>query len=342
MINRENYESFFLDYIEGNLKEEQINQFIDFLNQNPDLKSELELFSEIKIEDDIFVFPEKNKLYKKSAFTESILNNSSIAYFENDLDENERKLFEEELINSSDLLLEQALFAKTKLLPDTNIRFDAKAKLKRKPKTLILATWTTRVAAIIVVLFAINSLINNKQFEKLSISNHELAETHKGNLESKPAEKVKNLTVEEKKEVKLKPDNIISKTSEAQELISESTNNPVAEPNESISLPKLVPIYAELKPENLQINLAEKKLANFETINESNPIVSLDEFLTSRVKKAGQDGLNAAQRIARLGLDVASEITGERIAYSTEQGKIVSIDFEHKLLAFSIPIKKNQ
>ena len=29
-INRENYESFFIDYLEGNLDERQVNDFIDW------------------------------------------------------------------------------------------------------------------------------------------------------------------------------------------------------------------------------------------------------------------------------------------------------------------------
>ena len=30
-INRENYESFFIDYLEGNLDERQVNDFIDWV-----------------------------------------------------------------------------------------------------------------------------------------------------------------------------------------------------------------------------------------------------------------------------------------------------------------------
>ena len=48
-ITRDNYESFFIDYIEGNLPENMIDQFLDFLNQNPDLKEELHLFEEVNL-----------------------------------------------------------------------------------------------------------------------------------------------------------------------------------------------------------------------------------------------------------------------------------------------------
>jgi hypothetical protein len=66
----------------------------------------------------------------------------------------------------------------------------------------------------------------------------------------------------------------------------------------------------------------------------------LDEFLASRAKKAGSEGLLSAQRILRAGLGVASELSGDRIGYSEQNGKITSIGFESKLMAFSIPLKK--
>ncbi|MBC8005772.1 MAG: hypothetical protein H7X84_09885, partial [Verrucomicrobia bacterium] len=46
-ITRDNYEAFFLDYLEGNLEETLIDQFLDFLEKNPDLKEELHLFENI-------------------------------------------------------------------------------------------------------------------------------------------------------------------------------------------------------------------------------------------------------------------------------------------------------
>jgi hypothetical protein len=50
--------------------------------------------------------------------------------------------------------------------------------------------------------------------------------------------------------------------------------------------------------------------------------------------------LFSVQRLARLGLNVASEISGERIGYKEIDGKITSVEFESKLMAFSIPLEK--
>ena len=42
-INRNNYEAFLLDYVEQNLTAELVAELMLFLEQNPDLKAELEV-----------------------------------------------------------------------------------------------------------------------------------------------------------------------------------------------------------------------------------------------------------------------------------------------------------
>jgi hypothetical protein len=68
--------------------------------------------------------------------------------------------------------------------------------------------------------------------------------------------------------------------------------------------------------------------------------MTIDEFLANRAKKVSSEGLLSAQRIARVGLGLASELSGDRIGYSVKDGKISSVEFESKLMAFSIPLKK--
>jgi hypothetical protein len=88
-----------------------------------------------------------------------------------------------------------------------------------------------------------------------------------------------------------------------------------------------------------EVQLAFHQGSGVTQINEPN-VLSVDEFLAMRVQKAGKEGIFSAQRIARLGLNIASEISGERLGYKTKDGKITSVDFESKLMAFSIPLEK--
>lgn len=48
-INRHNYEAFFLDFAEGNLSEKQLVELNTFLDENPDLRSELDGFELVEL-----------------------------------------------------------------------------------------------------------------------------------------------------------------------------------------------------------------------------------------------------------------------------------------------------
>ena len=89
-----------------------------------------------------------------------------------------------------------------------------------------------------------------------------------------------------------------------------------------------------------ELHLATRQTNTITRINEAPKTMSVEEFLAMRAKKAGKEGLFSVQRLARLGLNVASEISGERIGYKEKDGKITSVEFESKLMAFSIPLEK--
>ncbi len=64
-INRNNYEIYFLDYLENRLTPDRKTQLMCFLDQNPDLKEEFEYFDNIQIPvDDSIHCEEKSKLKK--------------------------------------------------------------------------------------------------------------------------------------------------------------------------------------------------------------------------------------------------------------------------------------
>ena len=63
-ITRDNYESFFLDYLEGSLDPSMMEQMHAFLERNPDLKAEMEEFEQVSLIADPVLFMEKEKLKK--------------------------------------------------------------------------------------------------------------------------------------------------------------------------------------------------------------------------------------------------------------------------------------
>jgi hypothetical protein len=340
-ITRDNYESFFIDYIEGNLHESMIDQFLDFLNQNPDLKEELHLFEEVNLPEEHVVFQEKQQLHKSTADENRRLENTVVAYIEGDLDADENKAFETYLAGHPELKKEYDLFTKTLLAPDSGIKYPEKRKLYRKSGATIVMSWVARAAAVLVLVWGINSVIQTKNTQELGQRNPEVAE-----VSPKPVSTVKKADSEKIDQEKAVP--VKNKPERAND-IQEKTN---VEPKETrpvdsdptdrdlTALAQITPIVSQLDQESIEIQLAFSRSVNSMKINDSKNVMSVEEFLADRAKKVGKEGLFSVQRIARLGLNLASEISGERIGYKMKDGKIASVDFESKLMAFSIPLEK--
>jgi len=339
-ITRDNYESFFMDYLEGNLHESMIDQFLDFLNQNPDLKEELHLFEEVNLPEEHVVFQEKQQLHKSTADENRRLENTVVAYLEGDLDTDENKAFETYLSSHPELKKEYDLFTETRLTPDSGIKYPEKQKLYRKSGATIVMTWVARAAAVLVLIWGINSVIQTQNQES-GKRNQEVAE-----VSSKPVSTVKKADTEKSNQetavpVKNKPE--IAKLNQEQTKGELEATLPVdSNPTDRdlTVLAQITPIVPQLNQEPIESQLAFSRSVNVMKINEAKNVMSVEEFLANRAKKVGKEGLFSAQRIARLGLNLASEISGERIGYQMKDGKIASVDFESKLMAFSIPLEK--
>ena len=310
-ITRDNYESFFIDYIEGNLHESMIDQFLDFLNQNPDLKEELHLFEE----------------------------NTVVAYLEDDLDADENKAFENYLAAHPELKKEYDLFAKTRLTPDSGIKYPEKRKLYRKSGATIVMNWVARAAAVLVLIWGINSVIQTQNTQESGKGIQELAEVSPKSVSTvKKAESEKS-NQEIAIPVKNKPEKAILEQAKVEPQETQPIDlNPTE--RDLTALAQITPIIPQLDEEPVEAQLAFSSEVDVIKINEAKNVMSVEEFLASRAKKMGKEGLFSAQRIARLGLNLASEISGERIGYQMKDGKIASVDFESKLMAFSIPLEK--
>ena len=94
-IDRNNYEIFLLDYMDGTLSEAERRMVEQFLTENPDLAAELKHAKEIETKAIDNPSQDKSKLYRSfadvSEITEENLEEFCIAYLENDLEETEKK-----------------------------------------------------------------------------------------------------------------------------------------------------------------------------------------------------------------------------------------------------------
>jgi hypothetical protein len=345
MITRDNYETYFVDYLDGNLPEDQIDQFLDFLKQNPDLKEELHLFEEVVLPEEKLVFHEKEQLRKSTSDETLRFENKAIAYLEGDMDIHESKAFGSYLTQHPALQNEYKQFEKTRLVPDLSVQYAAKSKLYHKPVRTVVMNWVARAAAVVALVWGINSLIQTPNKPELAQNKIELSAAKPEKIQPetsvKPASPA-TTSIQEKEKVREKISPIKTKESNGFVQQKEEKKQPVTEKETTeapLQLAEILPINAKIETVK-DLRLAVKQTNNITRINEAQRVVSVEEFLAMRAKKVGKEGLFSAQRLARLGLSVASEISGERIGYTEKDGKITSVEFESKLMAFSIPLEK--
>ncbi|HAH25344.1 MAG TPA: hypothetical protein DCL77_16580 [Prolixibacteraceae bacterium] len=346
-ITRDNYEPFFLDYLEGKLKENMIDEFLDFLEQNPDLKEELHLFEDIHLPEEQVVYSGKTHLYKSTAEENTAFELKTIALMEGDLKDEERRSFKTYLADHPELKKESELMAKTRLIADTDIKYPHKKSLYKRPGAILWLNWAVRVAAVAAIFWGINSLFQTGSQTTIPLSNQQIASVKTPPVV--PAKKVEPTAKTMNTETGEKP---VPKTQPATPHKSKPTNmkfastpevttaNPVSSERDLTVPEEIHPIMASLETEQVETSLAIAHTVNLEKIKDMRNVIPLDKFLASRAKRVGGESLLSANQIIRTGLNVASELSGDRLGYREKNGKITSLDFESKLMAFSIPLQK--
>jgi hypothetical protein len=155
-ITRHNYEEFFLLYVDNELSSEDRRMVEDFVHLHPDLKEELELFSQFKLTpDEAIVFDNKEELLKAKGETPITINNyeeSLLSYIDNELTA-EQRIAVEQFVNTNPVAKKELeRLQQTKLQPET-IVFADKASLYRKEEKVrsMPVRWWRAAAAILIL-----------------------------------------------------------------------------------------------------------------------------------------------------------------------------------------------
>lgn len=147
-IDIHNYEAFFLDYKEGNLDANQVEELFAFLEEYPQLRVELESFEAVTLEaEEAFI---DKSFFKKNELSEETL----IAYTENVLDEKGRREVEVLSAQNAALAKEIGLYRSAVLVADEKIKFPDKNRLKKGGVVIFLQSNPVylRVAAAVLLL----------------------------------------------------------------------------------------------------------------------------------------------------------------------------------------------
>jgi hypothetical protein len=165
-ITLHNYEAFYLDFLEGNLSEEEQAMLELFLADHPECKVDF---------DEIQILPSKKEkqlndfdkqLLKQTDFNLLTVSNSTIevlliAKTENLLNPNKIKEVDAFLATNIDLQkIERELIA-TQLKADLGIVYEDKKHLKKERKIIPMWSIVASIAAIFILFFTLNFEMNN-------------------------------------------------------------------------------------------------------------------------------------------------------------------------------------
>ncbi|MGZ3931702.1 MAG: hypothetical protein ACXVP0_10115 [Bacteroidia bacterium] len=149
-INKDNYEAFVLDYMEGTLSGEDAALLEAFVALHPEL--DIDLNAElVSLEPEEIRFNEKGGLKKNTPF---ISDEQFVGYLENVISAEERTLIEQAALADAGLKKELELYKKTILTADASVVFPDKALLKREANVIrfALPAYLSAAAAVTLLL----------------------------------------------------------------------------------------------------------------------------------------------------------------------------------------------
>ncbi len=151
-INLHNYEAWFLDYMEGNLNEQQVADLLLFLENHPDLKKEFDQdFSDISLEPEELTFNLKDNLKKPMLINCATVDDFMIAENEGLLGLNEIKELDEYVVENH-LENDRKLYKAVYLQKTNAFKFPNKQKLKKGGITIPLFIRYAAAAAILLLI----------------------------------------------------------------------------------------------------------------------------------------------------------------------------------------------
>ncbi len=175
-INRNNYETFFLLYVDNELSAAERIAVEKFVQENTDLKKELELFIETTLSIENISFAAKEILLKNEITTS--LQDDLLSHIDNEVSV-ESKILIEERIATDDLVHEEwKVLQQTKLDPSEKIVFADKKLLYRheRDNVVTLRFWKIAIAALFIgagLFFGVKMLKKEKQAEpNATVSNN--------------------------------------------------------------------------------------------------------------------------------------------------------------------------
>jgi len=356
-INRNNYEEYFLDFIEGNLSPSDKNLFMSFLDENPDLKKELELYEEKPISYEKYLFENKSTLKKGSVLSEITSNNFDelcIAKIENDLTQKEENDFDIYINQDTQKRKEFDLYKLTKIEIDDSILFKDKELLKKKTAGFAFRKHYTLIsaAASVIILIALYLFIPKSEQDKVELPIAELSEGKNLEITNKVTEEEQSANI-----LNTQEDKKIATLTEKQIVLSQKLSLEIINTEETVKTNyREYDQIAQLEPMQVNYDFTESKneidiiyvntyAKNY--VAKEPEYVSFKSYLASAfnkriLKKENKNKLELFD-VAQAGVEGINMLTGGKMTLERiydENGNPDKTEFNSRLIAFSAPAKK--
>lgn len=274
-INRNNYEQFFILYVDNELNAEERQAVEEFVAANPDLQTELDMFMEVVLQPEPeIVFSAKHTLLKNSnPVNEENFEEYFVLYGDDELSKEDKEFVEQFVYRNPQHQAAFELIQMARVTPDNDIVYANKEELYRYEKkggAVIRMQWMRAAAAAVILLFMGGlgwMFIDGKQDPHVPNSDNSIysqvtpSESGKNNSSNTPIENQGNNNSAENNDTRISEQ-------------SNSDQNNKVERNETATTPSSKVVLASVSENNSKKvqNLSNKKEPSYvtTTVNANN------------------------------------------------------------------------
>lgn len=293
-INIFNYEAYYLDYLEGNLPEEDVATLLDFLEKHPELKLE---------EEELPMFESENVTLNDLSFlketddsdpiTEENYAHFLIAKHEGILTEEKETELGAFVASTPNAEKEEKLFGAVYFKPDTQILFADKSSLKQKAPIVMWPYYSSIAAAMIAAVFFLYQPGNVEGLNTVQVASNDISNTTQELVQSAPEVQeanifspITNLFTSESTESQVQSVTAVKQTNNAVKeeedpviLINQPTR-PIVAALDNKEVNPISTIYTH--PEEVKSNSTD--VAYTSTREMQNPIEPITKFISDKTK----------------------------------------------------------
>lgn len=291
-INIFNYEAYYLDYLEGNLPEEDAVVLLDFLEKHPELKLEEEelpmLESESVTLNDLSFLRETED---SDAITEENYTHFLIAKHEGILTENKETELEAFVAATPNAEKEEKLFGAVYFEPDTQVVFADKSSLKQKAPIVMWPYYSSIAAAMIAAVFFLYQPGNVDGLNTVQVASNDVSNTVQEQTQSSPEVQeanifspITNLFASEPEQA-VEPKSVVKKNVSVQKdedpvILNNQPSRPIVAALDNKEVNPISTIYTH--PVEAKGNTGDVAYTN---VNEmQNPIEPITKFISKKTK----------------------------------------------------------